>query len=284
MPTFQFYKNGTKVAEFTGANVPRLEELVIKHKTDAPTAAAAGDGPAAGASTAAATAGATVQTAAGTMVDLTEVIDRTQLNCLNEVRSHGVANLLTASDSYLESDTDEQLLIEIRFNQAVRLHSLRLLAKDQRMPCSHCRPGKAAAIGAPSQRCSAATAHSCLGCVRWCRGRHAAAFAPKAVRLFVNRVNLGFDEASSAASTQDLELTKADVNGDKNIELRFVKFQSVNSITLFVKSNQGGEETTRINRIVFFGVKVDTTDMKDFKKVALAGRLLCPHDVCLTPR
>ena len=100
----------------------------------------------------------------------------------------------------------------------------------------------------------------------------------------MNRVNLGFDEASSAASTQDLELTKADVNGDKNIELRFVKFQSVNSITLFVKSNQGGEETTRINRIVFFGVKVDTTDMKDFKKVALAGRLLCPHDVCLTPR
>jgi thioredoxin 1 len=31
MPTFQFYKNGTKVAEFQGANEAKLEETIKKH-------------------------------------------------------------------------------------------------------------------------------------------------------------------------------------------------------------------------------------------------------------
>jgi hypothetical protein len=34
-----------------------------------------------------------------------------------------------------------------------------------------------------------------------------------------------------------------------------------------VQSNQGGADTTRIHRLVLLGLKVDTTDMKDFKKV-----------------
>ena len=36
----------------------------------------------------------------------------------------------------------------------------------------------------------------------------------------------------SAPSTQDLELTRADVNGETVIPLRFVKFQSVNSLSV----------------------------------------------------
>ena len=65
-----------------------------------------------------------------TQVDLTDVVEKNQLNCLNEVRSHPVANILTANDTYLESDTDEQLLIEVRFNQAVKLHSLKIKTND----------------------------------------------------------------------------------------------------------------------------------------------------------
>ena len=60
----------------------------------------------------------------------------------------------------------------------------------------------------------------------------APAFAPKHIRLFANRPNLGFDGAMSAPSTQDLELTRADVNGETVIPLRFVKFQSVNSLSV----------------------------------------------------
>lgn len=32
MPTFQFYKDGAKVDEIRGADVPRLEQLISKHK------------------------------------------------------------------------------------------------------------------------------------------------------------------------------------------------------------------------------------------------------------
>ena len=59
-----------------------------------------------------------------------------------------------------------------------------------------------------------------------------AAHAPKHVRLFANRPNLGFDEASSSTSTQDLELSKADLDGEAAIPLRFVKFQNVNTLTV----------------------------------------------------
>ena len=65
-------------------------------------------------------------------MDLSDVIDKSQLHCLNEERAHPVANLLTASDTYLESDTDEQLIIEIRFTQAVKLHSIKIRATSLR--------------------------------------------------------------------------------------------------------------------------------------------------------
>lgn len=55
MPTFQFYKGGKKVAEFTGANPARLEELIKQHQTT--------DGDAG-----AAPAGESAVTVAGTMV------------------------------------------------------------------------------------------------------------------------------------------------------------------------------------------------------------------------
>jgi hypothetical protein len=64
----------------------------------------------------------------------------------------------------------------------------------------------------------------------------ATAHAPKQLRLYANRINLGFDEAAAAAATQDLTLSAADVDGDTLLPLRFVKFQNVTSLSVRVKT------------------------------------------------
>jgi hypothetical protein len=56
--------------------------------------------------------------------------------------------------------------------------------------------------------------------------------APKVIKLFANRTNLGFSDANDVEPTQILDLTQEDLQGHKDIELRFVKFQRVKSITV----------------------------------------------------
>lgn len=92
---------------------------------------------------------------------------------------------------------------------------------------------------------------------------------PKEVRLFINRSSpLDFEDAEDATPTQTLVLTPADLTGENPVELKFVKFQKVSMITLFVVSNQAESETTTITQIEFIGSPLDTTNMADFKRVA----------------
>mmetsp|Transcript_41999 Transcript_41999/g.50913 ORF Transcript_41999/g.50913 Transcript_41999/m.50913 type:complete len:187 (-) Transcript_41999:568-1128(-) len=90
--------------------------------------------------------------------------------------------------------------------------------------------------------------------------------APKTVKLFVNRESLGFDEASSETAAQTIELSPEDLAKGNSINLKFVKFQNVRSLTIFVESNHGDEDTTIINHLSFTGCPVDTTNMNDLKK------------------
>jgi hypothetical protein len=53
-----------------------------------------------------------------------------QVDCLNQQEGHGVRNIFNNNETYLESDVDEQLLISVPFNQAVKIHSIKLVAKD----------------------------------------------------------------------------------------------------------------------------------------------------------
>lgn len=60
--------------------------------------------------------------------DLLDAIDFSALECLNEQPSHSAANVLKQGyreddGLYLESEADEQLLINVHFNQPVKLHS-----------------------------------------------------------------------------------------------------------------------------------------------------------------
>ncbi|XP_006626650.1 thioredoxin-like protein 1 [Lepisosteus oculatus] len=92
--------------------------------------------------------------------------------------------------------------------------------------------------------------------------------APKCVKIFINLPrSMDFDDAERSEATQKLDLTEDDVKEEGIIPLRYVKFQNVNSVTLFIKSNQGDEETTKVNYLTFIGTPVQATNMNDFKRV-----------------
>lgn len=91
--------------------------------------------------------------------------------------------------------------------------------------------------------------------------------APKTVRIFSNVTNpLDFEDAEVADSTQDIELENGQLG--KAVPVRFVKFQKVNNLTIFIKDNQGGGDVTALSRLQLIGQTNQTTNMADFKRVS----------------
>ncbi|XP_048707705.2 thioredoxin-like protein 1 isoform X1 [Caretta caretta] len=100
---------------------------------------------------------------------------------------------------------------------------------------------------------------------------------PKYIKIFINLPrSMDFEEAERSEPTQALELTPDDIKEDGIVQLRYVKFQNVNSVTLFVQSNHGDEETTRITYFTFIGTPVQATNMNDFKRIIHMGKLTIP--------
>jgi hypothetical protein len=100
--------------------------------------------------------------------------------------------------------------------------------------------------------------------------------APKGITLLINRPSVGFEDVEDAVEpdvTQILELSEVDVREGKHVPLRYVRFQSVNSLhvclflprwfvslvdchtrQIFVSSNHGGEDETRIDSLDILGI------------------------------
>ena len=89
---------------------------------------------------------------------------------------------------------------------------------------------------------------------------------PKLVKLFANRPSiLGFDEADGIPATQEISLSENDWDNKTNtakVELRFVKFQNVTSLVVFVVESEGDNEKVRIDRIRVIGESGDKRDGK----------------------
>lgn len=91
---------------------------------------------------------------------------------------------------------------------------------------------------------------------------------PKTVKLFKNQPGtLDFDSADSMEAIQTIDLSPEDLQ-DGVIQLRYVRFQDVSSVTLFIKDNQDGSDKTHIDYLGFIGTPVNATNMADFKRVA----------------
>jgi len=81
-------------------------------------------------------------------------------------------------------------------------------------------------------------------------------------------VTLDFDSATGTACVQELEITPKDLETGNLINLRFVKFQNVQTLTFFIVDNQSGDERTVIEELKVIGAPNATTKMDDFKRIA----------------
>jgi len=161
-------------------------------------------------------------------VDLTDKLDKTACYARNEHSRFPWTNLIIG-DTRLgcKSDADEQLILHFEFNDFVKVHSIKLTEFN-----NGCDPEQ----------------------------------NPTLVKIFVNRVNLGFEDIEDVDPTMTFEPTAEDLKENADSLLtQYVKFQRVKSITLFVEDNNGGE-TTALGALKFFGKPVAGTNMNDFKK------------------
>ncbi|KAK9162231.1 hypothetical protein Syun_003133 [Stephania yunnanensis] len=164
-------------------------------------------------------------------VDLLDFIDWSGVECLNQKTTHSLANALKQGyreddGLNLESDADEQLLIYIPFTQVIKLHSI--------------------LIKGPEEEASAGG-------------------SPKTVKLFANKEHMGFRLNDFCSNVNDfppsdsIDLSEDNLKG-KPVALKYVKFQSVRSLTIFIEDNQSGAELTKVQKMVLYGT---TKPMKD---------------------
>lgn len=141
-----------------------------------------------------------------------------------------------AKSTWVESDTDEQLMLYVPFQSTLKIHSLHITSLP---PASD-----------DSEACS----------------------RPTKIKIYTNRAHiLGFDDAEDAVATQEVTLGKSDWDsktGTAKIELRFVKFQNVSSLVIFVAENEVEDsEKTRLDRIRVIGETGEKRDPGKLEKV-----------------
>jgi len=114
MPTFIFFRNKTKVDRIQGADTTALEEKVKQHMGE----------------------GGEEEEDAGVKgyMDLNTFLAKASSECLNEDDEHPYTHCITSGGGYLQSDCDEQLILALAYNQAVKLHSLKIKAPRDKGP------------------------------------------------------------------------------------------------------------------------------------------------------
>jgi len=160
--------------------------------------------------------------------DLAEVIDKKETYGLNVADKFPFENLWIGDNTLMtRSDSDEQLLIHVAFQGAVSLQGIKFIAGS----------------GKKNE-------------------------APKTVKLFANRVSIAFNDVDTVPPTQVLELTEADLEDEvKYTPVKQVVFNRINSISIFVESNQEDEDVTTLGGLKLFGKQLGTTNMSQLKKV-----------------
>ena len=149
-------------------------------------------------------------------------------------KGKGPANGDEEKKDWVESDTDEQLMLYIPFMSTLKVHTLHITSLPP-------KDGEDVPM------------------------------RPKTIQIYSNRAHvLGFDEAEDVAATQKITLTPRDWDektGTAKVELRFVKFQSVTSLVVFVVDGEGDGEKVRVDRLRIVGETGEKRDPGKLEKV-----------------
>lgn len=251
LPTFIVFRNG-KVAEKVQGADPRKLQAIVTKLSDEVANIANKDGEASGSA-----GGGSGEIWRGAALprgytDITAQVEIQRCELLNvDSETGGVRILLESSKpsalsgtkstkkDWVESDTDEQLMLFLPFQSMLKLHTLQITS----LP-----PTDDDDDEAPTR--------------------------PRTIKLFSNKPhNLGFDEAEDMSATQVIELSEIDWNkdGTANIPLRYVKFQNINSLVLFVVDSDGDSEKVRLDRIRLIGEAGEKREMGKLEKIGDDG-------------
>ncbi|KAI4286238.1 MAG: hypothetical protein L6R38_000004 [Xanthoria sp. 2 TBL-2021] len=153
-------------------------------------------------------------------------------------KGKGSAQAGEETKDWAESDTDEQLMLFIPFQSTLKVHSLHITSLPP-------KDTGAEADEVPMR--------------------------PKTIQLYSNRAHvLGFEEADDIEATQAITLQPEDwdaATGTVKVDLRYVKFQNVSSLVLFVVDGEGDGERVRIDRLRIVGEKGSKRDLGKLEKI-----------------
>lgn len=245
-PTFIVFENSRKKQTVTGADPRKLNEVIQKLASEAQNSDAAG-GSGEGSSGGVGWIGASI---AKGYSDVTDQVDAKGLDLLNRDNEHGAARTLfetskpaalagkgkKGESDWVESDTDEQLMLYIPFQSTLKVHSLHVTSVP--------------AEGEDDDE---------------------APMRPRNLWLYTNRPHvLGFDEAEDIPAVQKIEIQEGDWDAKTataKVDLRFVKFQNVTSLVVFFVDGDGDGEKLRVDRLRIIGDAGEKRSMGKLEKI-----------------
>ncbi|RMJ20934.1 PITH domain-containing protein [Aspergillus sp. HF37] len=251
MPTFIIFERGRPVSTVRGADSRKLNEVVQRLASEASKddEGGSGDGET---SSGDVWLGASIPRG---FSDITTQYDPKALELLNRDSEFGLPRVLLepsrpssladgkgkgkaasagGSPDWVESDTDEQLMLYVPFQSNIKIHTLLVTSlpseEEDEMP-----------------------------------------MRPKTIKLYTNRSQvLGFDEADDTPAVQTVTINPEDWDartGTARVELRFVKFQNVTSLVFFFVDGDGDGEKLRVDRLRILGDAGEKREMGKLEKI-----------------
>jgi len=245
LPTFMIFKKGAIVDIVQGADKRKLEQAVRKLVAQI-TESSSGSGEASGSGT---WRGGDLPKG---YKDVTDQVDVKGSELLNADSDFGGVRILFSEakpsalakgkgteakeKDWVESDTDEQLMLFMPFQSTLKVHTIQITSLPQQSEDDD--------DDIPMR--------------------------PKTIKLYSNRPHiLGFEEAEDIEATQSITIspTDWDSTGTAIIPLRFVKFQYVTSLVLFVEDGEGPGEKVRVDRVRIIGETGEKRDLGKLEKI-----------------